>query len=636
MTRFLIDKGHDGPIRKGELEVGDSRFVCPLLIGPNTKLPFEVVGRDLASKAVSLKILPSLTNDISLPDGPEPLILPSLPNSSLFGRDAHRTLLDHQLDLLDSKDESFQERAVVRTSFGLTNDTYLEFLSRAKTFGIRSVAFQFDGYLGQNDLNAVDLRISTPLSWLTLALGRVDLSLLPLLVYLGFDLIDISRAEEAASKDLRLWKLSTEEFGEHYDERYCSCPACNGVSLSDLSESERYKVLFKHNSEQYRILLSECIELSNRGLLRWLVESMTHATPNLAGFTRRISSTFYDYLEEFTPTIGSGVIPLIGPESYWSPTVKRFRDYVRIRYTPPSQKKAILLLPCSARKPYSDSRSHKRFRNAIDSALGSAKHEIAETILTSPIALVPRELERAYPAANYDIPVTGKWDAEELEIAANALVDHLSKFDVSVPVLVHASGGYRAIVEQVEDQIDQDIIYTNIVGSPTRRSSLQSLSEKLTELKEGIPLEKGHSTELEDTLRATADFQFGTGAGSLLIPEESKIKGKLYRMVVSKIGKEQTCAFVSENGVLSLTLFGGELLKPLGRYWARFEGEKVRGGALFAVGVKSADPNIRPGDEVIVLNRDDNVVAVGRSEMSGREMCELDYGHAITFRHKVK
>ncbi|MHA2044835.1 MAG: PUA domain-containing protein [Candidatus Thorarchaeota archaeon] len=37
----------------------------------------------------------------------------------------------------------------------------------------------------------------------------------------------------------------------------------------------------------------------------------------------------------------------------------------------------------------------------------------------------------------------------------------------------------------------------------------------------------------------------------------------------------------------------------------------------------------------MVVNNNKTVIGVGRSEMSGREMCELSRGRAVTLRHKV-
>ncbi|MHA1943459.1 MAG: DUF5591 domain-containing protein, partial [Candidatus Thorarchaeota archaeon] len=372
------------------------------------------------------------------------------------------------------------------------------------------------------------------------------------------------------------------------------------------------------------------------GRLRWLVESLTHNTPAMASNFRIVDRDLYQFIEEFTPSVGSETVPLIGPESYNSPVVRRFRETVVSRYAPPKDKQIVLLLPCSARKPYSDSRSHRRFAEVINIALGSVQPNVAEVILTSPLGLVPRELERIYPAAQYDIPVTGDWDTEEIKIGAEALSTHLKKFNHSAVVVAHVSGGYLDIVRAAEPNIEQSIIYTSHETRSTSRESLEKLQESLMELRDVLSIASGPRTLLREIVSATADYQFGKGAGDLLVPENAKLKGKPYKMILCQIDGGQVCSYVAESGNLSLTLDGGRRIASLGRYWVRLDVESIKGGSIFAVGVQEADSAIRPGDEVIVINNSDEVIGVGRSNMSGREMCELNRGRAVTLRHKVE
>jgi archaeosine synthase len=178
------------------------------------------------------------------------------------------------------------------------------------------------------------------------------------------------------------------------------------------------------------------------------------------------------------------------------------------------------------------------------------------------------------------------------------------------------------------------LIYTTPEGRATSRESLNALEESLIDLKEILSITGGPRTELEEIVSATADYQFGEGAGKVLVPEHAKLKGKPYRLILCNVNEEQVCSYVAESGTLSLTLAGGRLLAPLNRYWVRLDVPKIKGGSIFAVGIQEADFAIRPGDEVIVINESGEVIAVGRSEMSGREMCELKRGRAVTVRHK--
>ena len=67
------------------------------------------------------------------------------------------------------------------------------------------------------------------------------------------------------------------------------------------------------------------------------------------------------------------------------PLIQDWRRRVSDNHQPPShQSKVMVLLPCSATKPYRLSASHKRFSRSIIS------NTIHEVIVTAPLGLVPR------------------------------------------------------------------------------------------------------------------------------------------------------------------------------------------------------------------------------------------------------
>ncbi|UCE10152.1 MAG: DUF5591 domain-containing protein [Candidatus Thorarchaeota archaeon] len=647
MSIFRIERGHDGPARIGRLTLDELETSTPSLAGPPQEeshwLTYSVYERSSSSdSAASMIALPTifashdetdtLTHKSSL------VLLPSIPGSSSLGQEMAELLLSWQLGFLRERPKSVPpQHCVVRIPVGIDTVLLKEYLSQFSELGVRSASFLLNSELGSDDFSSVKLRSAIPRNWLAIALGRIDPHLLPLLIYLGFDVIDIGRAFSAAAKNVRLWQVTNEKVLEVDHQRFCSCRHC--ISIDDFGETardNRLETLTGHNIDMYRQVMSESISKMHDGQLRWLVESRTHASPSMTSLLRRIDREIYEFLEEFTPTIGQGVLPLIGPESYHSPIVRRFRERLVERYAPPPHKRIVLLLPCSARKPYSDSKSHRRFSRAIENGIGRSESSIAETIITSPLGIIPRELERVYPIAQYDIPVSGDWDTEETSIAVDALVKHLAKFSDEAVVLAHVSGGYQTIVNEAESRIKQSIIYTSSGHSTGSRSSLESLTEVLQDLKSKLEIRATEQKRLQDTLRSTADFQFGKGTGSLLIPDSAHLKGKLYHMVTCQVEEVQTCSFIGSSGALSLTMDGGERIAPLDRYVVRFEGAEIKGGSIFAVGVNEADPVIRPGDEVVVVGKDNTVMAVGKSEMSGPEMCEFEKGRAVSIRHKRK
>jgi archaeosine synthase len=640
LVEFRVGRGHDGPARVGELLLSDRTFETPLLSSFEAKgskfIASSTLGRDSTSKEPTLVSLPFISHidelDLELLRPQDMYLLPSFPSIGSLSSEAPEVILDYQVQIathLSSKIKSSQ--MILRVPPEISTESFSETARRLLESGISGAAFVFNGQLGPEDTGSFWLRSHLPLSMMAVALGRITPGMIPILHYYGFDIIDTNHGQEAATQNLRLWKTGPEKIETDKVPRYCSCPSC--ININD--NENLLETLQNHNLETYRVALSESMHAMQRGQLRWLIESVTHNSTAIASLLRTLDKKLYSFIEEFTPSIGSNTLPLIGPESYNAPAVRRFREFVASRYSPPQGKQIVLLLPCSARKPYSDSKSHKIIAEVTNVILGSIQPRVAEAILTSPLGLVPRELERIYPAAQYDIPVTGDWDTEEIAIGAKALSTYLKKFEESAVVVAHVSGGYLDIVRAVEEDIEQSMIYTTHESRATSRESLENLQETLRELKEVLAIPTEPRTALRELVSATADYQFDTGAGPLLVPETAKLKGKPYRMILCHVDGEQVCSYIAESGTLSLTLEGGKRIASLGRYWVRLDVKNIKGGSIFAVGIQEADVDIRPGDEVIVINNDDEVIGVGRSEMSGREMCELTRGRAVTLRHKV-
>jgi archaeosine synthase len=97
--------------------------------------------------------------------------------------------------------------------------------------------------------------------------------------------------------------------------------------------------------------------------------------------------------------------------------------------------------------------------------------------------------------------------------------------------------------------------------------------------------------------------------------------------------KVQLATISQANGMLIPTIDGAKLLADAGIHVVRMSDFELTGN-LFAVGVESAGPEIRAGDEVAVL-RDGTLAASGTARMSGEEMAQSNRGEAVRIRHKV-
>lgn len=96
-------------------------------------------------------------------------------------------------------------------------------------------------------------------------------------------------------------------------------------------------------------------------------------------------------------------IPL--PPDPSGPAASAFAEYVCTEYRPPEDKRLLVILQCSVRRPFSSSPSHASMRRAISVATGlDPAHEFARcpvhvVVLASRIGPVPYELESVHPAS---------------------------------------------------------------------------------------------------------------------------------------------------------------------------------------------------------------------------------------------
>ncbi|MGZ7209828.1 MAG: DUF5591 domain-containing protein, partial [Methanobacterium sp.] len=272
---------------------------------------------------------------------------------------------------------------------------------------------------------------------------------------------------------------------------------------------------------------------------------------------------------------------------------------------------AVVILPCSMRKPYSSSRSHTIFMRVTKG--------IQECILTSPFGICPRELEKTYPIQSYDTSTTGDWSFEEIKEVGQCLEPYVHDKEV----VAHVSGGYRQVCEEYLE----DATYTCNDGKPTSAESMQNLKN---EVKKQQRI-KGRTKTLH-TFRSIARYQFNTKKADTLIPDNVKVIGRFNRRLM--VDGKQIATLHFDNGFYSLNLEGGKILKDIGVKWVKI-GFDLKTNTLFSPGVEDAHDDIIPMDEVVVL-KDDYVVGVGKAVLSGDEMKRAVKGVAVKIRHRKK
>ncbi|WP_254279242.1 archaeosine synthase subunit alpha [Haloarcula marina] len=431
------------------------------------------------------------------------------------------------------------------------------------------------------------------------------------LVYAGVDLVDPHRAVIRGTEGRY---LTTDEayFLEDLDELPCSCPACQ-VPREEFSRED----CVEHNVNALAAELRRVRRRIRDGRLRDYIEGQARQDNWLTATFRRLDQQ-YGYMEERTPLIRRAQIAAASEDAIRRVEIQRFAERVTERYVPRFDDRPLVIVPCSARKPYSDSQSHKQYHDAIQ----WRAHVVS---MTSPIGVVPQELELTYPAQHYDSVVTGRWTANEIEFVSRVLERYLEDADYP-EVIAHVPGeGYRDICENVAESLDMDFTYT-VRDHPTTADSLGNLAAEL----EGWDTYR-KSTREHNTIRAIADYQFGAGAGDEMFPDIGT-QGRYPQLRADDADGEQLAALAQQYGVLSLTNAGA-------RRWIESDVPTktvdiepfVPHGSVLAPGITDASDDIRVGDEVVV--RGDAAFGVGRAEMSGPEMRSSTRGIAVQMRH---
>ena len=425
--------------------------------------------------------------------------------------------------------------------------------------------------------------------------GLADPSTLALYSYMGVDVFDDSVARVSGSNGI------------------LSIPEGDIVEGGDTTE------------ENIRAMTEECSKVHHfiRGeRLRELVDQRAPSSASSVAVLRIFDDEGYTYQEEMCSTVGCR-FSCNTTQALRRPEVLRYRRAIMERYEKPEHKRVLVLLPCSAKKPYHISKTHRRFASAIH----TADHDslVHEVIVTSPLGAVPRELDVFFPPKSYDIPVTGQWKPEEKEFIRE-LVGHIIEqgYDTVISHLGEDTELVSGLCEMKE----------TVVGDPTSPASLKNLDDALREATKGMEGTGDYKTDRRETIRSVLTFQFGREIADAIMDEDTYGIGKFPYWKIMR-GKElQLGMLTEERGMISMTLEGARILAEHNYHIVEMMDFELK-GSLFAVGVEDADPSIRIGDEAVVVCNGE-VRAVGVAMMSGREMKELNRGVAVRIRHKVK
>ena len=146
-------------------------------------------------------------------------------------------------------------------------------------------------------------------------------------------------------------------------------------------------------------------------------------------------------------------------------------------------------------------------------------------------------------------------------------------------------------------------------------------------------------------IRDVADYQFGRDVGKSLFPDDVEVRlsrrtGRIRYILLNGL---LLATLRPTDGLFSLTVEGATFLLSIvppprlrATVLAEISSLIRRGGNVFAKHIIRADPSIVPGEEVMVVDQEDSLLAVGRAVLNGEEMSLFKRGVAVKVRKGVE
>ena len=424
-----------------------------------------------------------------------------------------------------------------------------------------------------------------------------------LAVAMGCDLFD-SAAYILYAEDDRLLSTRGTFKLENLQEMPCSCEVCSKYTPDDLRampKEQRRDLIAQHNLYVSFAELRLIRQAIYEGSLMELVEERCRAHPALLDAVRQLANYTEDF-EKYDPRSKKSAFFYTGPESLNRSEVLRHQQ----KLIDMPKKRDLVVLP-PTRKPYSKFFSGKLGEFFICGDNNEIDLDNADfMVLDVPFGLIPLDIDELYPLSQSAAPKIR--DSESVEFIRDFFEDFAKNYD---GVIVQKRVADILNLD-LENKFEDEVIYA----------------------KDDVK-----------KVKAIADYQFGWGAGEALFEgnikiEKSKKTGKIRHIYD---GKTLIVNMRASDSYLVLSKEGARRLHkampyPQNRVVVNEDSEPfaLDGKSIFSKFVIECDENIRSNDEVLIVNRDDKLLAYGKSLLSAVEINNFQTGQAIKTRKGFK
>ncbi|WP_455644772.1 tRNA guanosine(15) transglycosylase TgtA [Methanosphaera sp.] len=400
-------------------------------------------------------------------------------------------------------------------------------------------------------------------------------------------------------------------------EMPCSCRVCTEHTVDELKQMEpekRAKLIAEHNLHISFAEIRRIRQAIVDGELMKLVELRCRAHPFLLDGLRRLQE-YQEDMEKLNPSSKKTAFFYTGYESLSRSEVSR---HIKHLENLKPKNKNLVILP-HTRKPYTKyvNREYiKKYTSKIPTYYSNndmnTNYADSDVVVADvPFGIIPLGLDEFYPLAQNESPAIH--DENSKKFLRELITKYADKYE---NVLIH---------RKVIDKFD-------LTGYALIENELELPEAKIDDF---------------NRLKDIADYQFGTGAGNALFgddPEKITIekskKTKKIRHVFE--GDENIVNMRANDGFLILSDLGAVRLHefldaPTMRVVVSEDSEPFarKGKSVFNKFVLDCDENIRRNDEVLIVNKEDELLACGKSLLSSYEINDFMTGQAIKTR-KIK
>ncbi len=397
----------------------------------------------------------------------------------------------------------------------------------------------------------------------------------------------------------------------------CECPVCSMTTAQDLNsleEKDRVLHLMKHNLYVSAAEIRRIRQAITDGKLMELTALRSRGHPALID----AFNTMLEYEVQLVAAESIGETSSIfytGQETSQLPIFKKYEHQILENY-PYTKTKLLVLVPDHANRPFSET------LEPLVNAVRQLSPEEVLLFFVTPIGIIPWELEHVHPAQQCVFP--SKLDSLTLSTIKERLSRMLDKVDSERIVWVERNNPENSVIDMIDNQDNIE-----------RIEKISSVIETL----ESINAQGANWTIRK--LKALFEYQWGV-VPKIISSENIHIKYSRKTGKIRHVQEDKTILFtlVPRTGLLTPTFEGGLALLKANVdqvHCVVMQDDAVpfvaAGKSALAKFVAHAENNLRAGEEVLVVDSDNNLLGVGKTVLSGIEMLAFNRGVAVVIRH---